>query len=87
MTRINAIRNTETNRFLTWGKNTSALVFAAVLIICSVTVGCSGDKPKPVTADAGSEGAGRKQAGSKEARRAQKARDRELHRPGVWRDL
>lgn len=51
MTRINAIRNTETNRFLTWGKNTSALVFAAVLIICSVTVGCSSDKPKPVTAD------------------------------------
>jgi len=51
MTRINAIRNTETNRFLTWGKNTSALVFAAVLIICSVTVGCSSDKPKPVNAD------------------------------------
>src|SRR5215469_4669250 len=51
MTRINAIRNTETNRFLTWGQNTSALVFAAVLIICSVTVGCSSDKPKPVTAD------------------------------------
>jgi len=51
MTRINAIRNTETNSFLTWGKNTSALVFAAVLIICSVTVGCSSDKPKPVTAD------------------------------------
>ena len=51
MTRINAIRNTEKNNFLTWGKNTSALVFAAVLIICSVTVGCSSDKPKPVTAD------------------------------------
>jgi hypothetical protein len=51
MTRINAIRNTEKNSFLTWGKNTSALVFAAVLIICSVTVGCSSDKPKPVTAD------------------------------------
>ncbi len=51
MTRINAIRNTEKNSFLTWGKNASALVFAAVLIICSVTVGCSSDKPKPVTAD------------------------------------
>jgi hypothetical protein len=51
MTRINAIRNIETNRFLTWGKNTSALVFAAVLIICSVTVGCSSDKPKPVSSN------------------------------------
>jgi len=51
MTRINAIGNTEANSFLTWGRNTSALVFAAVLIICSVTVGCSSDKPKPVTAD------------------------------------
>jgi len=34
---------------MTWGKNTGALVFAAVLIVCSVTVGCSSDKPKPVT--------------------------------------
>lgn len=51
MTRINAIRNTEATSFLTWGKNTSALVFAAVLIICSVTVGCSSDKPKPVSAN------------------------------------
>jgi len=51
MTRINAIRNNEANSFLTWGRNTSALVFAAVLIICSVSVGCSSDKPKPVTAD------------------------------------
>jgi hypothetical protein len=50
MTRINVVRNTE-NRFLTWGKNSSTLVFAAVLIICSVTVGCSSDKPKPVTAN------------------------------------
>ena len=48
MTRINLASNTE-NRFLTWGKNASALVFAAVLIICSVTVGCSSDKPKPVS--------------------------------------
>ena len=50
MTRINVVRNTE-NRFLTWGRNSSTLVFAAVLIICSVTVGCSSDKPKPVTAN------------------------------------
>jgi hypothetical protein len=27
----------------------NAYVFAAVLIVCSVTVGCSSDKPKPVT--------------------------------------
>ena len=50
MTRINALRNTREN-FLTWGKNASALVLAAVLIICSVTVGCSNDKPKPVTSN------------------------------------
>jgi len=47
MTRINIARNAE-NRFLTWDKQASALVFAAVLIICSVTVGCSSDNPKPV---------------------------------------
>jgi len=60
MTRINAIRNTETTS-VSWGKqawgkqiwsrNTSALIFAAVLIVCSVAVGCSSDKPKPVTAN------------------------------------
>lgn len=50
MTRINVASNTE-NRFLTWGKNASALVFAALLIICSVTVGCSSDKPKPVSSN------------------------------------
>ncbi|HWI67204.1 MAG TPA: hypothetical protein VNS88_02295 [Nitrospiraceae bacterium] len=50
MTRINVASNIE-NRFLTWGKNASALVFAALLIIVSVTVGCSSDKPKPVSSD------------------------------------
>src|ERR1700757_3944646 len=50
MTRINIARTTE-NRFLTWGRNASALVFAAVLIIVSVTVGCSSDKPKPVSSN------------------------------------
>lgn len=50
MTRINVVRNNAENRFLTWGKHSSTLVFAAVLIICSVTVGCSSDQPKPVTA-------------------------------------
>src|SRR5271166_3901950 len=66
MTRINAVRNIaatrdsliqgsvsrdSVSRSLTWGKNTGALIFAAVLIVCSVTVGCSSDsdKPKPVT--------------------------------------
>jgi hypothetical protein len=34
---------------MTWGRNAGALVFAAVLIVCSVTVGCSSDKPKPVS--------------------------------------
>ena len=51
MTRINIVRSNSENRFLTWGRNSSTLVFAAVLIICSVTIGCSSDKPKPVTAD------------------------------------
>jgi hypothetical protein len=67
MTRINAIRTTREARSVTrssvaWGsvtsgKNTSALIFAAVLIVCSVTVGCSSsssntkDQPKPVTAN------------------------------------
>ena len=53
MTRINAIRNTASS--IAWGKNlagdVSTYVFAAVLIICSVTVGCSSDKPKPVTSN------------------------------------
>ena len=48
MTRIN-LSNTRETSFLTWGKNASALVFAAVLIICSIAVGCSSDKPQPVT--------------------------------------
>jgi hypothetical protein len=46
MTRINEIRTIAK----TWGNNASTLFFAAVLIVCSVTVGCSSDKQKPVTA-------------------------------------
>jgi hypothetical protein len=34
---------------MTWGRNSGALVFAAVLIVCSLTVGCSSDKPKPAS--------------------------------------
>jgi hypothetical protein len=55
MTRINAsssMRENDTN-FMTWGKtisaNASVFIFAAALIVCSVTVGCSSDKPKPVS--------------------------------------
>src|SRR3984885_192754 len=48
MTRINAFRTIAETRSMTWSKNTSALIFAAVLIVCSVTVGCSKDQPKPV---------------------------------------
>jgi hypothetical protein len=58
MTRINAVRTiAETGsvawgtKVTTWGKDTSALIFAAVLIICSVTAGCSSDKPKPVSSN------------------------------------
>jgi hypothetical protein len=66
MTRINAVRTraVRTNAIRSisetksvawgsksWGKNTGALIFAAVLIVCSVTVGCSSDKPKPVSSN------------------------------------
>jgi hypothetical protein len=60
MTRINALPNIAgTRSSLAWGKrfangamgNINAYVFAAVLIICSVAVGCSGDKPKPATSN------------------------------------
>jgi hypothetical protein len=53
--------------FLAWGKsfnnlnakqistnlqgNVNALIFAAVLIVCSVAVGCTSDKPKPVSSN------------------------------------
>jgi hypothetical protein len=56
MTRINALRSSAQNSSVAWGKdiwgrNISALIFAAVLIICSVTVGCSKDQPKPVSSN------------------------------------
>ena len=60
MTRINALPKIAANcNSLAWGKrfangamgNIHAYVFAAVLIICSVAVGCSSDKPKPATSD------------------------------------
>ena len=50
MTRINPFRTiAETRSSVAWGNHASALIFAAVLIVCSVTVGCSSDKPKPVS--------------------------------------
>ena len=54
MNRMNAFRSMNRNHSLAWGRigmnpTTSAVVFAAVLIICSVTVGCSSDQPKPVS--------------------------------------
>src|SRR6202042_3098828 len=50
MTRINPFRTiAETPSSLAWGNHASALIFAAVLIVCSVTVGCSSDQPKPVS--------------------------------------
>jgi len=65
MTRINlfptkAVRTTPaTCDSVTWGKNNfvrtdfnqtaSTVIFAAVLIVCSVAVGCSSEQPKPVS--------------------------------------
>ena len=52
MTRINDFRPSKALDFLVWGKqNANALFFAAVLIICSVTVGCSKEQPKPVSSN------------------------------------
>jgi hypothetical protein len=58
MTRISAVSNPGLTRSsIAWGKrfaagamgDINAYVFAAVLIVCSVAVGCSSDKPKPVS--------------------------------------
>lgn len=66
MTRINAMRNIAGTRdSVAWGKfrgklsniatatwdNASALVFAAALIACSVTIGCSREPSKPVSSN------------------------------------
>ena len=63
MTRINALRNIAATRdSVAWGKDAknvatatwghiNALVFAAVLIVCSAAVGCSSEKPKPVSSN------------------------------------
>jgi len=65
MTRINfngVRKSARAHELLTWGKNmkcipsniggdVNALVFATVLIVCSLAVGCSSDKPKPATSN------------------------------------
>jgi hypothetical protein len=61
MTRINVAksisetRNSETRQSVSWGRavrnNASPLVFAAVLIVCSLAVGCSSEKPQPITSN------------------------------------
>lgn len=61
MTRINAIRNFAGSRdCVAWGKKiqsklqhatASPLIFAAALIVCSLAVGCSSDKPKPANSN------------------------------------
>ena len=65
MTRINVLRNIAgPNEFLAWGKtmnvkqistnirgSVNALIFSAVLIACSLTVGCSSNKPKQVSSN------------------------------------
>jgi hypothetical protein len=53
MTTSNRLSARKDRDFLTWGKAISAqgsvFIFAAALIVCSITVGCSSDKPKPLT--------------------------------------
>jgi hypothetical protein len=48
---MNLLSNPRKNTFLTWGSSASTLVFAAVLVICSIAVGCSSEQPKPVTSN------------------------------------
>jgi len=66
MNRINLCRNTKSGNSasnldsVAWGKanlakkhfdtTASTVIFAAVLIVCSLAVGCSSEKPKPVSA-------------------------------------
>jgi hypothetical protein len=48
-------RNSDSRNSMTWGKmlekNTGALLFAALLIVCSLAAGCNSDKPKPVSSN------------------------------------
>jgi hypothetical protein len=57
MTCFNVLNNTaKTRDCVAWGKNAAfeksgALLFAALLIVCSLAVGCNSDKPKPVSSN------------------------------------
>jgi hypothetical protein len=44
-------RIAESRKSVTWGKNAGALLFGALLIVCSLTVGCTKDEPKPVSSN------------------------------------
>jgi hypothetical protein len=49
---LNANRTIDSTRdSVAWGKNISVLLFAALLIVCSITVGCSSDQPKPISSN------------------------------------
>jgi hypothetical protein len=49
--KIATSRISESRKSITWGKNTGALLFGALLIVCSLTVGCTSDKPKAVSSN------------------------------------
>jgi hypothetical protein len=64
MTRINLFHTAPSKNSVAWGKSasakanstkttfnptTSTVIFAALLLVCSLAVGCSNDKPKPIT--------------------------------------
>src|SRR5260370_3273029 len=44
-----ASRIAGTHNSTAWEKNASALLFAALLVVCSIAVGCSKDRPQPVS--------------------------------------
>lgn len=44
-------RISESRKSIAWGKNAGALLFGALLIVCSLTVGCTKDEPKPVSSN------------------------------------
>jgi hypothetical protein len=52
MNRINLAGNTaEARNSFAWRNRAGALLFAAILIVCSVAVGCSSEKPQPVSSN------------------------------------
>jgi hypothetical protein len=40
-----------THNSIAWEKNASTLLFAALLVVCSITVGCSKDRPQPASSN------------------------------------